>query len=182
MQLPIVLYGHPVLRKKAKEIQGFDEAMRKLIADMKETLLDKKGLGLAAPQINRSVQLFLTNVPATEEEFEQRIGHLRVFINPKILSHSEEEWLYDEGCLSVPKLYLPIPRPVTIVVRAQDETGKEFEETLTGWPARVFCHENDHLNGVLHIDRASRSDRQKIALQLKRMEKEFKDYNKQFGE
>lgn len=180
MQLPIVMYGHPILRKKAQKIEAIDDSILKLIADMKETLLSKNGLGLAAPQVGKSVQLFLTNVPENEDEFRMKIDHVRVFINPKILSHSDEGWIHEEGCLSLPRIYIPIPRPLSIVIQAQDETGKLFEETFSNWAARVFCHENDHLNGVLTPDRADSRERKRIEPILKKIKEQYTKHNEQF--
>ncbi len=181
MLLPIVMYGHPILRKKAQRIEAIDDSILQLIADMKETLLSKNGLGLAAPQVGKSVQLFMTNVPENEDEFRMRIDNVRVFINPKILSYSNEGWIHDEGCLSLPQIYIPIPRPLSVVVQFQDETGKAFEETLSEWPARVFCHENDHINGVLTPDRADSRERKRIEPILKHIKEQFKQHNEQFN-
>ncbi len=181
MQLPIVIYGHPILRKKAQLIDTIDNSIGELIGNMKETLLAKNGLGLAAPQIGKSLALFITNVPVNEDDYKNNIPNIKVFINPKICSHSEESWIHEEGCFSLPKIYVPVPRPYSIVVEYQDENGLIINTTLSGWAARVFCHENDHINGVLSIDRTTPRERQKAEPYLKKMKDQYKEFNKQFS-
>lgn len=140
----------PVLRQKAKTITKVDKKITMLIADMEETLVaanDPEGIGLAAPQVGKSVALFIVNFEGTK----------RVVINPKVLFISEvkktkrkEKTL--EGCLSLPHYYGPIRRPEKITISYQDETGAKKQETFEGFLAHIIEHEIDHLNGTLFID------------------------------
>lgn len=153
MQLPLAYYGHPILRKKAAPVHPIDAALRDLVADMVETMEAHHGCGLAAPQIHRSLALFITRIPVEMDDDTTVPGPVRVFINPKIVAHSPETWACQEGCLSIPGLRETVARPLKVVFQATDLEGRSFEEEFTGFPAHVMMHENDHINGVLFIDR-----------------------------
>lgn len=153
--LPIVTYNDPVLRKKTEAIQSNSDELQELIDNMFATMYNSNGVGLAAPQIGKSIKLFVTDTDAvTEEVEEESVGPL-VFINPEIVEKSSEIIKMEEGCLSIPEVRDDIARPENITVKYFDRDFKEQTIGVSGWPSRVIQHENDHLNGVLFIDHLS---------------------------
>jgi peptide deformylase len=166
MKLPLAYYANPILRRKADPVEKVDDELRAFIRDMEETMLDLRGLGLAAPQVKRSIRLFMTNIPVKDENGEMHPTITRVFINPKILSVSEESWIANEGCLSIPKVYGEVIRPKSVTIEAMDQNGIHFTETFTGWEAKAIFHENDHINGVLFIDRVDKKHRRDLEKEL----------------
>ena len=136
-------------------------------------MLFHDGAGLAAPQVHRDMTVFLTNIPKQIGPDEWGPNNIRLFINPKIIEHSEEEWLRGEGCLSIPELYSPIWRPLHIKVEATDINGNVFTEKFSGLQARAVMHENDHINGVLFIDRVRGKERQEIEAELRAIKKKY---------
>jgi peptide deformylase len=164
MILPIVAYGDPVLREEAQEIEeGTDVSA--LIKDMFETMYKARGVGLAAPQVGKALRLFIVDAvpfaddePENEEEakeFEFLKTFKRVFINPIIEEESGKEWLFNEGCLSIPGIREDINRKPKIVITYFDENWKLQEEELSGLAARVIQHEYDHIEGILFTDHIS---------------------------
>lgn len=161
MILPIVAYGHPVLRKVASEIGPDYPGLEKLIADMWETMYNSNGVGLAAPQVNKDIRLFVIdseqifrNMKEDEEEndYSDSPGIKAIFINAHILEAEGEEWAYNEGCLSIPKIREDIFRQETVTLQYQDENFDSHTQTFTGLTARVILHEHDHIEGKLFID------------------------------
>ena len=159
MQLPIIAYGAPILRKVAQEIDADYPDLKKLIADMWETLYASNGVGLAAPQINRDIRLFIVdsevifnNLEPEDETYPDAPGIKKVFINAKIKKLEGEPWPYNEGCLSIPKINEDVIRPETVVLEYQDENFVSHTETFTGMSARIIQHEYDHIEGKLFID------------------------------
>ncbi len=136
--------GEDILRKKAIEVENIDDEIKTLIDYMFETMYDENGIGLAGPQVGKNLRLFII-------ELDDEVR--RVFINPQIISTSQETSMYEEGCLSVPGVYAEIERPVKITVQALDENGKAFTVEADGLLARAIQHEYDHLEGILFIDR-----------------------------
>jgi peptide deformylase len=173
MLLPIAYYGNPVLRKKTTPVDKIDASIQKLVADMIETMQAANGIGLAAPQVSQSVSVFITCIPIEEEDDTWREGEILVYINPKILQYSQELQTFSEGCLSIPKLHMDVTRPETIEIEAMDLEGQIFQKMLSGFPATNFMHENDHLNGVLIIDRIPRSEKQKLEPKLREIKKKY---------
>lgn len=163
MILPIVAYGHPVLRKTAVDITADYPNLSKLIADMWETMYESSGVGLAAPQVNRSIRLFVVDTEQMfanmdEEEKSQypdAPGIKGVFINTHIAVLDGEEWSYNEGCLSIPKIREDISRKESVTLRYVDENFEPQENTFRGLTARVILHEYDHIDGKLFIDHIS---------------------------
>ena len=153
MKLPLMYYGNPVLRKKGKQVDDINDDIRKLVADMIETCDTSNGIGLAAHQIGRPIALFVLRHYIPKEEGPWDVTEPFVYINPKILEYSDEMWIEEEGCLSIPKIRLPVKRPFRVKIEATDLSGKRFVQELEGQNARCVMHENDHLNGVLYIDR-----------------------------
>lgn len=162
MILPIVAYGHPVLRQETEEIEAITPEIEKLIADMKETMYNARGVGLAAPQIGKALRLFVIDAspfaddePENEEEakeFEFLKDFKRVFINPIIEEESGDEWAFEEGCLSIPGIREDVYRQEQVVISYFDENFELKEETLTGFAARVVQHEYDHIEQILFTD------------------------------
>jgi len=161
MILPIVAYGHPVLRKVATDITPGFPNLEKLIADMWETMYASNGVGLAAPQINKDIRLFVIDTEQifrTMEEDGEEItspdapGMKAVFINAHIVELEGAEWPYNEGCLSIPKIREDIYRQKTVTLEYRDEKFETHVKTFTGITARVILHEYDHIEGKLFID------------------------------
>jgi peptide deformylase len=151
--LPIVTYNDDVLRKKASPVTENTEALQKLIDDMFDTMYNGSGVGLAAPQIGQSIQLFVTDAdPMSEDDEDEPKYGKQVFINPSILESGEEKVTFEEGCLSIPGIRESVTRSDEIKVSYLDRDLKEHTATFTGWMSRVFQHELDHLNGILFID------------------------------
>lgn len=179
MILKLAYYGDPILRKKADLVKIIDESIHQLVNDMSETLgTTKNGVGLAAPQVNVSKAVFIVQFP--DPAFTDRWvpGPIEVFINPKILEVSEEGWSYSEGCLSIPNIYENVYRPIKIKIQAQNLAGDIFVKEYAGYPARMVLHENDHLNGVLFIDRIDKKRRNIIEAELKKIKKELSNSGK----
>ena len=130
------------LRKTSKPVTEFDSSLHQLLDDMWETVRHYEGAGLSAVQIGVLKRVFIMNIQGSEHEF----------INPEITNKNERTKKVVEGCLSVPKKYSKVMRPVWVTVEAQDRNGKIFTETVKGYSAQAVCHENDHLDGKLYID------------------------------
>lgn len=173
MKLPLAYYGNPVLRQKGARVDEINDELRLLVQDMVETMFAERGMGLAAPQVSRSIALFITHVPIEKGEDEWEEGPLRVFINPKIIERSDEEWILDEGCLSIPGVRGDVIRPITITIEYTDMMGERKTETYTGLEARCIMHENDHINGTLYIDRMDPKERKAIENHLRGIKKKY---------
>jgi len=178
MILPIVAYGDPVLRKVADAIDAAYPDLEKLITNMKETMYNASGVGLAAPQIGKAIRLFLIDAsPFAEDDNlskEERTvlkSFNRVFINPKILEEDGEEWLFNEGCLSIPDVREDVSRQPKITIEYQDENFTRHTETLEGLAARVFQHEYDHIEGILFTDKLSTLKKRIIKKKLENISK-----------
>lgn len=155
MIMPIVAYGHPVLRKKAENIDKNYPDLQQFIADMFETMYKSNGVGLAAPQVNRSIRLFVIDATPYAEDFPGETNLKRVFINPQIIEEKGEEWSFNEGCLSIPDIREDVIRKTELRLQYYDEDFNFHDEVITGVMARVMQHEYDHLEGVLFVDRIS---------------------------
>jgi peptide deformylase len=159
MTLPIVAYGAAVLRKVSEPITPDYPNLAKLIEDMWETMYDSNGVGLAAPQINRAIRLFVMdsqqifeNAEPEDASFPDAPGIKRVFINAEIVELSGKEWVYNEGCLSIPKIREDVLRHEKVTLKYMDENFVEKVETFDGMTARIILHEYDHIEGKLFID------------------------------
>ena len=162
MILPIVAYGDPVLRKVAQEIGPEYPNLEELISNMKQTMYNANGIGIAAPQIGKSVRVFIIDAtPFAEDEDiselerDQLKDFKQVFINPTIVNEEGDEWAFAEGCLSIPDIREDVLRQETVSFEYVDENFKKHSKTLTGIAARVFQHEYDHLEGILFTDKLS---------------------------
>jgi peptide deformylase len=160
MILPVVAYGANILRTVAKEITPDYPGLDKLIADMWETMYASNGVGLAAPQVNKDVRIFVMdseqifeNMDAEDEgKYPDGPGYKGVFINPQVVSTGGKEWAYNEGCLSIPKIREDVLRHETVTIAYQDKDFLPHERTFNGITARIILHEYDHLEGKLFID------------------------------
>jgi len=149
MIYPIYVFGQSVLKKRAEEIEeGTD--LTQLISDMYETMYNASGIGLAAPQIGKSIRIFVVDGAPTEEEGMEDFK--KVFVNPQIVEESGKKWAYEEGCLSIPHIRENVSREDTITIKYFDENWKECEEEYDGLKARIIQHEYDHLEGILFTD------------------------------
>jgi len=159
MILPIVAYGAAILRKVSEPIEADYPNLTKVIADMWETMYESNGVGLAAPQVNKNIRLFVMDsaqiFESREPEDEAYVdapGFKKVFINAQIVSTGGVEWIYNEGCLSIPKIREDVLRPAEVTLSYMDENFVAHTETFNGISARVILHEYDHIQGKLFID------------------------------
>lgn len=165
--LNILRYPDPRLHKVAKPVTVFDERIKKLAADMAETMYAAPGVGLAATQVDVHEQVIVIDVSDGGNE-------LRVFINPEVLWASDEKRVYDEGCLSVPGIYDGVERPARVKVRAFDAEGKPFEVEADDLLAVCIQHEMDHLKGKVFVEYLSPLKRNRIKTKLQKEERELK--------
>ena len=180
MILPVVVYGDPVLRKVGIEIDENYENLEGLITDMFETMYNSKGVGIAAPQIGKSIRLFIIDASPfadidEDDEEEDQLSKVerkylsefkKIFINPKIIQEEGKEWKFNEGCLSIPKIREDVVRKEKITLEYQDENFKSHKEDFSGIAARIIQHEYDHIEGKLFIDRISPLRRKLISGKL----------------
>jgi len=171
MIYPIVVYGSPVLRKKAPEIGADYPNLKKFVADMFETMERSDGIGLAAPQVGKSIRIFVIDASPLSDEHPELEGFRKAFINPKIVEHSEDLVNYNEGCLSLPTIREDIQRPSQIKISYVDEDFNVFEETYEGIIARIIQHEYDHLDGILLVDHLNPLKRKMLQGKLKDISK-----------
>lgn len=156
MILPIYTYGQPVLRKETEEITPDYPGLKELIADMFETMFRSDGVGLAAPQIGKSIRMAVISLDVMKDEFPEYAGFNKTYINPHIIEvdNTKTESM-EEGCLSLPGIHEAVRRPTRIHVKWQDEDFNEHDEWIEGFLARVMQHEFDHLDGHVFTDRLS---------------------------
>ncbi|MDX5422032.1 MAG: peptide deformylase [Hymenobacteraceae bacterium] len=152
MIYPIVAYGDPVLKEVAEDIPQDYPELKELIQDMFDTMYHAHGVGLAAPQIGKSIRLFVIDSEPMMDEEDEGKGVKKAFINPEIIEEDGEEWGFEEGCLSIPGVREVVYRPERIVIRYFDEEWNEHEDTYDGMTARVIQHEYDHIEGILFTD------------------------------
>lgn len=152
MVFPIVAYGDPVLRKVAEDIDKDYPGLEKLIDDMYETMEKSRGVGLAAPQINKAIRLFVIDSTRMYDEDEKNDGIREVFINARIIDELGKEWDYEEGCLSIPGIRADVLRKEKLKIEYYDRNFKKHTKEFTGLTARVIQHEYDHIEGKLFID------------------------------
>jgi peptide deformylase len=178
MVLPIVVYGDPVLRKVCVDIEKTHENLAQIIKDMYETMYQANGVGLAAPQVNKAIRLFIVDASPfaevdedeepefTAEEMMQMKDFKKTFINARIVEETGEEWKFNEGCLSIPKIREDVLRKPKLTIEYVDENFKKYTETYDGLIARVIQHEYDHIEGVLFTDKINPFKRKLISGKL----------------
>ena len=169
MVLPVYVYGMSVLRKVAPEIPEDYDNLDQLIEDMFETMHASDGVGLAAPQIGKSLRIFVVDTTPMAEsgEHPELDGFRKVFINPYILEEWGDPWTFEEGCLSLPNIREEVSRPSHVRIEYYDENWNLKEEVYEGIRARVIQHEYDHLNGKLFVDRINPIRRKLLTARLK---------------
>jgi len=165
-QLPIYLYGQRVLRKEAKDITPEYPELSELIANMYETMTKADGVGLAAPQVGLTIRLFVIDLSSKGENDPKYKNYKKTFINPQIISFSQDTCTIYEGCLSLPGIRERVTRSVSVRIRYQDEQFVQHEDEFSDYEARVIQHEYDHLEGKMYIDRISPDRRQLIKSSL----------------
>jgi peptide deformylase len=164
-KLTILSYPDPRLRKTGVEVGNFDQSLAALAKRMLELMRQAKGVGLAAPQVGHGIRLFVMNATGKPEDD-------RIFVNPEVCQADGEE-ISQEGCLSLPGINVDVPRAKTVKLRAKDVVGNPVEQTETGYIARIWQHEVDHLNGVLIIDRAGPTAKMESRKTLKELEEKY---------
>ncbi len=169
MILPIIAYGHPVLKKVCEDITSDYNDLKTLLDNMWETMYNAKGVGLAAPQIGKPIRIFLVDTVQLEKDDDP--GIKKTFINAEIIEEAGELWAYEEGCLSIPKLVGDVERQEKVTLRYMDENFKEHEETFEGMDARVIQHEYDHIEGVLFTQKLKPLKRRLISRKLENIKK-----------
>lgn len=152
MIYPITVYGDPLLRKVAQPVDKDYEGLKELIDNMFETMYHSDGVGLAAPQIGKSLRIFVVDASSAADEEPELEGFKKAFINPEILERTGDEWVLNEGCLSLPEIREDISRPAYVKIKYLDENLEEHIDEYGGFAARVIQHEYDHLDGVLLVD------------------------------
>lgn len=162
--LPILTYPDPRLRIIAKPVENFDDNIKTLIADMFETMYEARGIGLAATQVDRHLQVVVMDLSKEDEEKQPQ-----VFINPKVTPLTDECVPYQEGCLSIPEVYDEIKRPGKVRIEAQDANGQAFEMEADGLLAVCIQHELDHLNGIMFVDYLSRLKQDRAREKVKKV-------------
>lgn len=162
MYMKVLHLGDDLLRQKSVPVEAITDEIKTMISEMFDLMIAENGVGLAAPQVGQLLRLF---VIIADDDVR------RVFINPQIIKTSAETCSYEEGCLSIPKIYENIVRPEKVTVQALNENGKPFTLEADGLLARVIQHENDHLDGVLYIDRGDKMFKFKIEEQFAKREK-----------
>jgi len=150
MIYPITVYGDPILRKKTEPITKDFKDLKGFIQNMFDTMYASDGVGLAAPQVGQAVRIFILDSTSTDDEEPE--GIKKAFINPQILEKFGDEWVMNEGCLSLPEIREDVQRPESIRIKYLDEDFNEHEDTYSGFNSRVIQHEYDHLDGILFVD------------------------------
>jgi peptide deformylase len=186
MILPIIAYGDPILKKEGKEIEKDYEGLQKLIDDMFETMYNASGVGLAAPQVGKSIRLFIVDASPFSEDLDEENpdpkakdldGFKKVFINPIIEEESGENWAFQEGCLSIPTIREDVFRQEKITISYFDENFDFHEESYEGYAARVIQHEYDHIDGILFTDHLSPLKKRMLNKKLNNISKGDVDIN-----
>jgi len=177
MLLPIMIFGNPILRKKAAPVTDFTEELAILAQNMLETMDLAYGIGLAATQIGRDLRMFILRNYVVQEDGTVHLTEPQVYINPTITILDDRMQEDEEGCLSIPKLKGSVVRPFFIRVEALDLNGNTFTEEVEGYKARVIMHENDHINGVLFIDRLPPDEKKKLEPDLQAIKKQYKEHD-----
>jgi len=178
MILPIIAYGDPVLRKVGVDIDEKYPNLPELIENMKETMVNARGIGLAAPQIGKSIRLFIVDTSPfekdedlDEKEREFLTNFKKVFINAKIIKEEGDEWAFNEGCLSIPDINEDVFREEKITIEYVDENFEKHVDVLDGLAARVVQHEYDHIEGILFTDKISSLKKRLIKKKLENISK-----------
>lgn len=169
--LPIVTYDDDMLRQKAKPVRENSAMLQNLIGDMLETMYNSSGVGLAAPQVGKLLQVFVMDADAITDELEETNLGPMVFINPEIIELTGDKIKMEEGCLSIPDVRDDVKRPVNVKIRYLNRDFNEQESEFSGWISRIIQHENDHLEGILFLDYLSSFKKRLHRSSLKKIQK-----------
>ena len=164
---PLIILPDPLLREVSRPVERVDDAVRKFAADMLDTMYDAPGIGLAAIQVGEPLRMLVIDLAKEGEPPAPQ-----VFINPEILSQSDERSVYEEGCLSIPDYYAEVERPASVRVSYLDRDGRQLDVSADGLLATCLQHEIDHLNGVLFIDHISKLKRDMVVKKFKKLAKD----------
>jgi len=175
MILPLVYYDNHKLRMRSEKVKEITNEIKQLVYDMAETMDANNGIGLAAVQTGKLVRIFVIRPVLKNENDEGFLGEVEIYINPKLFNPSEKTEILSEGCLSIPGLHIDVERPFSIDIEAMDLNGKQITKTLDGFNARQIMHENDHLNGVLFIDRLTAKKRKETNPFLREIKYKYKN-------
>lgn len=167
MILPLIYYGNARLRLRCEEVKEVTAEIKQLCLDMIETMDANNGIGLAAIQVDKPLRILVVRPVSEDDKEEAILGSSEVYINPKLTNPSKETINAPEGCLSIPGIHLEVERPESIHIEALDMNGTKISKEITGYKAREIMHENDHLNGVLFIDRLPAKKRKEVDPELK---------------
>lgn len=173
MSLRVIYFGDKRLRERCKEITEITAETKAFAKQLIDTMNDYSGCGLAAPQVGELQRIFIIAYIGDDEDGWPIVGEPTVCINPTVEVIGDEVWTTDEGCLSVPGITVPVERPWKIKATYLTLDGNEVEEVMEGWRARNFLHENDHLNGVLHVDRTETQEKRKVEPKLRLLKKKY---------
>lgn len=171
MILPIYAYGNPVLKRRTEEIDSEYPDLHDLIKNMWDTMYNADGVGLAAPQVGRSVRLFIVDTEQLEKEEPDAPGIKKVFINAQIVEENGDNWTYEEGCLSIPNVRGDVERQSYIKIEFQDENFETYIEEFSGVNARVIQHEYDHIEGILFTEKLKPIKRSMVRRKLDQLRK-----------
>jgi peptide deformylase len=177
MIVPVYLYGSPILRQVCAEVSPTTPYITKLIADLKETMANAEGVGLAAPQVGKALRIFVADGNLLAEKYPEGKDFVHTFINPRIVEEAGNKWTYSEGCLSIPNIHEDVERLSRVRLQYMDEAFVEHCEWFEGVCARIIQHECDHLDGKNYIDRLSPLRRQLLKSKLVRISKGNTDCN-----
>ncbi|HNQ60574.1 MAG TPA: peptide deformylase [Bacteroidales bacterium] len=166
MIYPIVAYGHPILRQKAADIKSDFPDLQEFIKNLWETMYATDGIGLAAPQVNRAIRIFVIDATVLAKNYPETTGFKKTFINAYKINEGGDAWLFNEGCLSIPDIHEDVSRPKRILLHYLDENFDEHEEWFEGAVARTIQHEYDHLEGILFTDYLSPMRKTMLARKL----------------
>ncbi len=173
--LPLAYYGDQILRKRAAPINEITDDIKILINEMIDTVDGCNGVGIAAPQVHHSIRLFIIRKPINIENNNFDCGDIEVFINPVLSEPSAETWIESEGCLSIPTIHSDVERPVKITVEYTDINGIRHKKRVSGWEAKIIMHENDHIDGVLFVDRTTKEEKKELKPLLNNLKKRIHD-------
>lgn len=173
--LPLAYYGAPVLTEVAQPIGEITPEIKKLVEEMIVTMYASPGMGLAAPQVHRSIRLFIAQPPIELASGKLETGELEVFINPVVSEASSDTWEHEEGCLSIPTIRAGVLRPKGVTIEYTNLKGDRINKRVSGWEARVILHEYDHIEGILFTQRLSKKERQQLDARLRQLKKRIQD-------
>jgi peptide deformylase len=155
MILPVYVFGSPILRRISVDIDKNYEGLQTFMTDLWETMYKSDGLGLAAPQVGKSIRMFVIDASPLQEDDASLKDFKKIFINARITERSGDEWSFTEGCLSIPNIREEVYRPSKIRIEYFDENWEFHDEYFDGIPARIIQHEYDHLEGLMFVDKIS---------------------------